>query len=376
MFVMIFIALGIMVSSAVAFTLPTNYPDPLRLLYQKSVLIAIGTVGESTLVDTEDSTFIVNTELNIVKSYKDNKSRSINYYHYVFGKYTWDEVKEGDISIGDKVLIFLQYRDFKQSPKQLYQINVKKLDDKALKIYEQRLDELDQISHGKVSVKKLTEWLVRCGEHAETRFEAYLDLSYSAYHQTIKSTISPESVPDEMKPERGYYKKLVRSSVNEYKYTAYSLAYELTDGQRQRLIDAFLQLETLSYSDHLFRDLLAGLKDPRTVPVIVASLDKTNKIDAIEGLVKVLNQFAQDERIKELANDYVAARQSMPQEMLAESRWQKVPQLIRSSNNWSNEDKELVEQFYLHLEKGSTLRMQTILAQLTALCEQLYPVSH
>ncbi|HKE03943.1 MAG TPA: carboxypeptidase-like regulatory domain-containing protein, partial [Blastocatellia bacterium] len=163
-------------------------PQPLLDLYRQSDLVAIAQIGQSTIVETEDGSKRLKTALRISSQFKGENNQQ------VIPLYFWDDdIYPIKLEPGDRALVLIQHRESEEG-KRLdgYEStdrdnSIKKLDDAALAIYRQRLEELTAIyQRGKSEPAELVEWLVRCVEEPATREEGVLTLSESLFLLTVQ----------------------------------------------------------------------------------------------------------------------------------------------------------------------------------------------
>src|SRR5262249_35005863 len=110
---------------------------------------------------------------------EDNR-RVIPLYHWV------DDSDPASFKPGDRLLVLLEHRESEEG-KRLdgyeatgWGTGIKKLDNGALAIYRQRIEELTAIiQRGNPDPAEIVEWLVRCVEEPATREEGILKLSDS-----------------------------------------------------------------------------------------------------------------------------------------------------------------------------------------------------
>jgi hypothetical protein len=156
-------------------------PQSLLDLYRHSDLVAIAHIGRSTLVETEDGSKRIKTALHISSQFKgENNQQVIPFYFWV------DDFYPTTLKRGDRLLVLLQHRESEEGTRldgyeaSDWDNSIKKLDDRALAIYRQRLEELTAIyQSGNPEPADLVEWLMRLVEEPATRAEGVLNLSES-----------------------------------------------------------------------------------------------------------------------------------------------------------------------------------------------------
>ena len=321
-------------------------PVPLRTLYVISDLVVVGSFGETTAVEIvnpggENSyeNYSMRTDLKVSSTVKGAGNHSLlHVYHY-----GWKE--EGKIahplerfSGSDKLLIFLRQREGGDG----YQIvdmgrGVKSLTDAALKVYVQRLDELGLIMQQREpDLTRIVEWLVRCAEEPETRWEGLYELSRSHY------ALLAENRQEEEKKNKETAALLAAAEKNEqadddadketteepadssanitpeqtvtltdmvaryYGADGSQLIKLLTAEQKSRLANILFSTKTLTTDEMPLVRLVRQWGDPRLVPFIMSQLRGFTDAPPHEvaPLVAQLAQMLGDERLSKLAEVY------------------------------------------------------------------------
>src|SRR5262245_26956232 len=159
-----------------------DMPSSLLDLYHQSDLIAIAQVGRSVVAgtDKEMEQRQVRTDLRISSQLKgENDQKVISFYHWVNNDHPF-EIKQGA-----RLLVFLQFRKSEDGNRlDGFEAigwegrSIKELDDGALAVYRQRIEELTAIfRRGDSEAAEIVEWLIRCVEEPATREEGIRKLS-------------------------------------------------------------------------------------------------------------------------------------------------------------------------------------------------------
>jgi len=194
------------------------------------------------------------------------------------------------------------------------------LDDAALAIYRQRLEELTAIyRRGKPEPAELVEWLVRCVEEPATREEGVLTLSESLFLLTVqrereneaksKSVEAEESAgesEDEKEAdEEGSTEQSSDGDVAERDRETAKLAAALTQDHKNRLANTLFGIAELSEDDLELVRLVEELGDERLAPYLVTQLRRA--ADAApsfaESIAWIIAQIINDEDLKRLASE-------------------------------------------------------------------------
>src|SRR5262245_31200953 len=159
-----------------------DMPSSLLDLYHQSDLIAVAQVGQSVVAGTDKETELrqVRTDLRISSQLKgENGQKVISFYHWVNNDHPF-EIKQGA-----RLLVFLQFRKSEHGNRlDGFEAigwegkSIKELDDRALAVYRQRIEELTAIfRRGDPEPAEIVEWLIRCVEEPATREEGIRKLS-------------------------------------------------------------------------------------------------------------------------------------------------------------------------------------------------------
>ena len=296
-------------------------PQPLLDLYRQSDLVAIAQIGQSTIVETEDGSKRLKTALRISSQFKGENNQQ------VIPLYFWDDdIYPIKLEPGDRALVLIQHRESEEG-KRLdgYEStdrdnSIKKLDDAALAIYRQRLEELTAIyRRGKPEPAELVEWLVRCVEEPATREEGVPTLSESLFLLTVqrereneaksKSVEAEESAgesEDEKEAdEEGSTEQSSDDDVTERDRETAKLAAALTQDHKNRLANTLFGIAELSEDDLELVRLVEELGDERLAPYLVTQLRRA--ADAApsfaESIAWIIAQIINDEDLKRLASE-------------------------------------------------------------------------
>lgn len=188
------VALVPLIATQNAAACPLVIPRTLRALYIDSDVIVVARVGETVMVEdtynAESSyhTFTLRTVLHVSTTVKgESKLSTVDLLHFKWAQEGKLHLQDGhtlsQYSRDDKLLLFLRRESENSYVLTDYRYGIKQLSDSDLKVYLQRLDELDGIMRQQpVDNTRLAEWLVRCAEEPATMWEGVYDLvtSYRA----------------------------------------------------------------------------------------------------------------------------------------------------------------------------------------------------
>jgi hypothetical protein len=278
-------------------------------LHRESDLIAIVTVGKSRLVKAENESKQFLTALNVSTLLKgDSAQRAIPFYHWV-SEETSDEDNH-QINPGDTLLVFLDRRKSDDhKPMDGFELSdwsraVKKLDNAALSVYRQRIEELTPIlQRGQDNNAELIEWLVRCIEEPATRWDGALELG----HLTAFSPL-PDQTKKEPLDEKSITAIVAQSAEKplELEEPQSPLLSLLNEGQRGRVLNTLFSIQELRESDMELVELVRGLDDKRLLPYLVAQLHRLvpEAPELAERLVTAVAEILEDEAIEKAADHY------------------------------------------------------------------------
>lgn len=331
---------------------PMSMPVPLRNLYVMSDLVVVGSFGETTAVEMtgfEESMpyerYLMRTELKVSSMVKGAGNYStLHFYHsgWKFNERTGHTLSQyqGD----DKLLIFLKRREGGDGYEQTDDSHgIKKLTDAALKVYVQRLDELGLImQQAEPDPARIVEWLVRCAEEPETRWEGLYELSRSndallaeslaaekkqedakleaeaekgeanhavgAEGETGGDDKEPAGEPDDTSAEVSYVQAstLPAPSMPIYPGPDPNLIKLLTAEQKSRLANMLFSAKTITHNEITLISLVRQWGDPRLVPFVMSQLSgfRDNPPYEVESLVNELAEILGDKELAKLAESY------------------------------------------------------------------------
>jgi len=296
-------------------------PQPLRALHQESDLIVVARLGRSTSVKTTATNEMMKTTLEVTSLIKgDNKRSRVTVYNWGWGE---DKEFPGGLKTGDTALFFLKPRDqgdgFEVSD---YSYGVKKLAPADLRVYLQRLEELNAMAQAKPQdAAAIVEWLVRCAEQRATRWDGAYELA-----QTSESDADDERAAedgDEPEAIMGAAEKLNQVAASEPAnpadgQTATSastcsktgdktqFAALLSDEQKSRLKAALFNIDALTEEDFALVRLVQHWKDERFVPFLLEQLRRieANPPRLAEAIMEAITEAMHDEEVKAMAEDY------------------------------------------------------------------------
>jgi hypothetical protein len=295
-------------------------PSSLLDLYRRSDFIAIAHVGRSVVAGTDGEMKMkqIKTDLHISSQFKaENSQRTISLYHWVMDGYP------AQFEQGDRLLVFLQRRESEEGERLDGYVaagwgnGIKKLDDGALSVYRQRVEELTVIFRGgDPEPAELVEWLVRCVEEPATREEGVRKLSDGISHLKLQgerenedksqSVDAEESADQSEDDEEDSNDQSDKNDFAEMMRESARLAATLTQEHKTRLANTLFAIAELSEDDMTLVSLIRELGDERLTSYLVSQLrrvaDRAPRL--AESLVWTIAQVIKDEDIMRLANDY------------------------------------------------------------------------
>jgi len=300
-------------------------PSSLLDLYRQSDLIAIGHMGRSVVAGTDGEMKMkqFKTDLHISSRFKgEDSQRAISLYHWGMDGYPAQFMQ------GDRLLVFLQRRESEHGERldgyeaSSWGNGIKKLDDGALAVYRQRVEELRAIFRGgDPEPAELVEWLVRCVEEPATREEGVRKLSDGISQLKIQGerenedksqsvdaeeSASQSEVDEEDSDEQTDNEQSDDDDFAEIMRESARLAAALTQEHKARLANTLFAIAELSEDDMTLVSLIRELGDERLTSYLVSQLrrvaDRAPRIS--ESLVWTIAQVIKDEDIERLANDY------------------------------------------------------------------------
>lgn len=331
---------------------PVSMPVPLRDLYVMSDLVVVGNFGETTAVELvgvdENAVFesyLMRTELKVSSTAKGAGNYSkLHVYHHGW-KFRGEMSNAlGQYEDGDKLLIFLKRREGMDGYEMTdASYGIKKLTEAALKVYLQRLDELFLImQEEEPDPARIVEWLVRCAEEPETRFEGLYELSRSndaLLAERLEAEKKQEDAKLEAEAEKGeanhagdvadeagdddketdaeaddtssevtdaQVSTIPASSKPIYVGPDSNLIKLLTAEQKSRLANILFSAKPITRDELPLVNLVRQWGDPRLVPFVMSQLSgfKDNPPYEVESLVSELAEIFGDKELTKLAERY------------------------------------------------------------------------
>jgi len=298
-----------------------DMPSSLLDLYRQSDLIAIAQVGRSVVVGTDKEMQItqVRTDLRISSQLKGENDQQVIPFYYWFSDATPFEFKQGA-----RLLAFLQFRKTEDG-KRLngFEIigwernSIRELDDGALAVYRQRIEELTAIfRRGDPAPAEIVEWLIRCVEEQATREEglhrlsdilSLLELQRERENEDKSQSVDVEESAGQSKDdEESSNEQSDDDDRAEMRRENIRLAAALTQEHKTRLANALFAIAELNENDMKLVRLIRELGDERLAPYLVSQLrrvaDRAPRL--AESLVWTIAQVIKDDDIRRLANDY------------------------------------------------------------------------
>ncbi|HQR32291.1 MAG TPA: carboxypeptidase-like regulatory domain-containing protein [Blastocatellia bacterium] len=294
-------------------------PATLLKLHQDSELIVIATIGKSKIVKTSDDSQQMQTTLQLSSILKGNANQhTVPFYHWIS-----DEKKE-EMKPGDRLLVFLDQRKSDEGkPIDGYEANdwarsIRKLDDDALHVYRQRIEELNSILATETPDEtSLIEWMVRCIEEPATRWDGLYELDKRLY--SMKSLNAKSSTDDNAKPPHQSIANEVSESGESQPKTkpnnprtdaegseSATLTSLLSSEQQARLTHVLLGIDQLSEEDLLLVGVVMDWSEPRLAAYLVAQLQKLipEAPPLAEKIVALLAEVLDNNTVSEAAQSY------------------------------------------------------------------------
>jgi hypothetical protein len=195
--------------------------------------------------------------------------------------------------------------------------SIKELDDGALAVYRQRIEELTAIfRRGDPEPAEIVEWLIRCVEEPATREEgvrklsdglSLLKLQHERENEDKSQSVEVEESSGQSEDdEEGSNEQSDNDDWAETSRESIRLAAALTQEHKTRLANALLAIAELNEGDLELVSLIQELGDERLASYLVSQLrrvaDRAPRL--AESLVWKIAQVINDEDIRRLANDY------------------------------------------------------------------------
>lgn len=287
-------------------------------LYRQSDLVAIADIGRSTVVETEGGEKELKTALHVSWQFKGESNQQ--FFHFQ----RWiDGFHMTTLKPGDRLLVLLRHRE-SEGGKRLdgYEAtgwgnSIKELDDGALAIYRQRLEELTALfQRGNPDPADLVEWLVRCVEEPVTREDGVRKLSdgLSLLELQREREKEDESQPVEAEDPAGQSEGDEEDSNeqsgnddwDEMSRESLKLATALTQDHKIRLANTLFGIAELSEDDMELARLIHQLGDERLAPYLISQLRRVaDQAPGYAGsLVYMIAEAVNDEDLRRLADDY------------------------------------------------------------------------
>jgi hypothetical protein len=333
---------------------PGPPPLPLRVLYLMNSTIVVAQVGKTEIIppaegdESDPELAHLRTALEVSSTLKGEHQSVVYVNHWNYGEY---KDKLTSAAEGDRFLVFLNQSEGEEGLSVGdMDFGVKQLTDDELNVYVKRIEELAYIlKAGKPKDEEMVEWLVRCAEDPVTEWEGAFDLAISAVNsQADIPQESPESADGEQAAEvdasvaentaetseessedaeqTGNDESEVAdensesteappdieefSAVNSY-LTDRDYTKLLTQDQKDRLVVALINTETLSDKNYHLLELVTPLDDARLVPYLLSQLRAT-KDEAqyfTDSLARIVATKLNDPALIELADQLTNAEE-------------------------------------------------------------------
>ena len=292
---------------------------PLRELYDKSELIVVARVGQSSKVEKDGESTLITTRLNVSSTLKGSgHERVVDVYHWVYGE---DTTYIGGVDL----LIFLNRRPVRQKGEKAgYEVldarrGVKNLPEADLQVYLKRINELAAIEgKEKPDPAEIVEWLVRCAEVPATRWEGVYELGMSAYSLPEPESEDSEETAEEAEAAVAEEEAPVEEAESEAAEEAEEtvpepeqaseppLAALLTVAQKERLTQVLFNIKTLAEDDRSLVELVQHWDDGRLVPYLLAQLKQMeeNPSRFAEDIVNLISDALGDREVNAFAVVY------------------------------------------------------------------------
>ncbi len=301
-------------------------PSSLLDLYRQSDLVAIAQVERSTVVGTEEGAIQLRTTLRVSSQFKgENNQQLIPFYHWV---------RNGDknaLKPGDRLLVFLRRRESEDGSRldgyeeSGWQDSIRELDDSALAIYRQRIEELAAIyRRGAPDPAEIVEWLTRLVEEPATRETGALKLSESLSllasqrdqeNEAASQSVESDEAADEDEGENSEEDSTGRSpddEVVERDREDVKIAEALTQEHKARLANVLFGIAELKKADMALVSVVEEFGDERLAPYLVSQLRRVGG-DAPEfavSLIQTIARLVKDADLDQLVDDEWAADRS------------------------------------------------------------------
>jgi hypothetical protein len=298
-------------------------PESVFDLYRESDLVAIAQVGRSTVIKAQDpdDPKQLKTALRIISQFKgENNQQVIHLYHW------YDDFNPAPFKSGDKLLVLLRHRESEEG-KLLdgyeaagWGAGVKKLDDGALAVYRQRIEELTAIvQQGDPDPAEVVEWLVRCVEEPVMRQEGASKLlgvvhtlkyrqeqEQERENKAKASSAEVEESSDQSEGDEEGSNEQSDTDDNAETRESLRLAAALTQDHKTRLANALFGIAELSEGDMELAGLVQEFGDERLGPYLTSQLGRVADAtpEYAESLMRMIAEVINDEDLKRLSNEY------------------------------------------------------------------------
>src|SRR5262249_35199085 len=250
----------IVMGGAIGIDMPSSLLD----LYRQSDLITIAQVGRSVVAGTDKEMQLtqVRTDLRISSQLKgENDQQVIHFYYWA------NDDNPVAFKQGARLLVFLQFRKTEDGKRMDgFEIigwernSIKELDDGALAVYRQRIEELTAIvRRGDPDPAEVVEWLIRCVEEPATRQEGVRKLSDSLSQLNLErkrgnedksqSVEVGESAGQSEDDEESSNEQSGNDDRDEMRRENIRLATALTQERKTRLANALFAISELNEND-------------------------------------------------------------------------------------------------------------------------------
>jgi len=267
-------------------------PQSLRQLYEKSDLIVVGRAGRSAIGSAKGGDQI-KTEYLITSVLKGKSRRQkINVAHY--------EETDKNFAEGKTALLFLSKGSAENGGSRGsyvladFSTGIKALPRTDIDTYTDRIRELAAIEQRKYSTDDIIEWLVNCAEDPATRWEGAYELAEGSADlvegegsEDDKPACSLKRAGASTRSDQAQHASVNMDSSNALSATVQgqpdsaeqddtddndSLAARLTEAQKERLVTALLNTQSITQGDLKLIALVKTWKEPRLLDFLLARL--------------------------------------------------------------------------------------------------------
>ncbi|HBC47610.1 MAG TPA: hypothetical protein DEO84_02810 [candidate division Zixibacteria bacterium] len=266
-----------------------NGPPTLRDMCDRSDLIVIGKaisiekIKPKTEIPIKD--YLLKLQIQILTNIKgDSDNDTINCYIL-----SNEDFKRPQFINGEKLMAFLRYsKELKAFMPFSLLFGIKYHSEESVDICEARTLEYYKImkQSGDISAR-LSDWLVRCVEDSITRGDEIYDL-YNNYLDTKNEKASHNSKPE--------------------------IKVVLSLQQQQRLYEAVLKTEFLTFNEFYMLEMAGDIGDERIVPLLARYLRK-GEINRTIGVIESMRRICNSTKIDgcaELVMEYEASESTKP----------------------------------------------------------------